>query len=63
MQHFDLCVIGTGSGNSIVDERFADRQALVDQRVGQGGLRRHLRQRRLHPDQDAGPSRRSRAYA
>lgn len=22
MQHFDLCIIGTGSGNSIIDERF-----------------------------------------
>ncbi len=31
MRHFDLCVIGSGSGNSIVDERFADWSvALVD---------------------------------
>ena len=31
MRHFDLCVIGSGSGNSIVDERFDDWQvALVD---------------------------------
>ena len=22
MRHFDLCIIGTGSGNSIIDERF-----------------------------------------
>jgi mycothione reductase len=30
--HFDLAVIGTGSGNSIVDERFADRRvALLEQ--------------------------------
>ena len=31
MQHFDLCIIGSGSGNSIVDERFAgQRVALVE---------------------------------
>ncbi len=31
MQSFDLAVIGTGSGNSIVDEQFADqRVALID---------------------------------
>ncbi len=31
MRHFDLCVIGSGSGNAIVDRRFADWQvALVD---------------------------------
>lgn len=35
MRHFDLCVIGTGSGNSIVDERFADRTvAIVDAGTG-----------------------------
>jgi mycothione reductase len=35
MQHFDLCVIGSGSGNTIVDERFAGLSvALVDQGVG-----------------------------
>ncbi len=35
MRHVDLCVIGTGSGNSIVDERFADRRvAIVDAGVG-----------------------------
>ena len=35
MPHFDLCVIGTGSGNSIVDERFADQQvAIVDGGTG-----------------------------
>ena len=27
--HFDLAIIGTGSGNSIVDERFADRRVAV----------------------------------
>ncbi len=35
MRHFDLCVIGSGSGNGIVDERFADLQvALIDEGVG-----------------------------
>ncbi|SDS44335.1 mycothione reductase [Microlunatus soli] len=35
MRHFDLCIIGSGSGNTIVDEQFADQQvALVDQGVG-----------------------------
>ena len=35
MRHFDLCIIGSGSGNTIIDERFADQQvALVDQGVG-----------------------------
>ncbi|QGF23962.1 mycothione reductase [Raineyella fluvialis] len=35
MRHVDLCVIGSGSGNSIVDERFADRRvAIVDAGVG-----------------------------
>jgi mycothione reductase len=28
-RHFDLAVIGTGSGNSIVDERFADQQVAL----------------------------------
>jgi mycothione reductase len=28
-RHFDLAVIGTGSGNSIVDERFADRSVAL----------------------------------
>lgn len=31
VRHFDLCIIGSGSGNSIPDERFADLDiALVD---------------------------------
>ena len=47
--HFDLAIIGTGSGNSIVDERFADRRGR-DPR--EGHVRRHLPQRRLHPHQD-----------
>ncbi len=27
--HFDLAIIGTGSGNSIVDERFAGRRVAI----------------------------------
>jgi len=35
MPHFDLCIIGSGSGNTIVDEQFADQSvALIDQGVG-----------------------------
>ncbi len=38
MQSFDVCVIGSGSGNSIIDEKFADRRvALVDKGVHFGG--------------------------
>ncbi|QDP98258.1 mycothione reductase [Microlunatus elymi] len=35
MRHFDLCIIGSGSGNTIVDERFADLNiAMIDQGIG-----------------------------
>jgi mycothione reductase len=27
--HFDLCVIGTGSGNSVVDDRFEDKSVAI----------------------------------
>lgn len=38
MQHFDLCVIGSGSGNSLIDERFSQwRVALVDENPRFGG--------------------------
>lgn len=37
-RHFDLCIIGAGSGNTIVDERFDDQTvAIVDQGVGERG--------------------------
>jgi mycothione reductase len=36
-RHFDLAVIGTGSGNSIVDERFADRSVAVVEQGAFGG--------------------------
>lgn len=38
-EHFDICIIGSGSGNTIVDERFDDRTvAMVDQGVGEQEL-------------------------
>lgn len=38
MPHFDLCVIGSGSGNSLIDERFAHWSvALVDDGPAFGG--------------------------
>lgn len=38
MRHFDLCVIGSGSGNSIIDDQFSDHQvALVDKGERFGG--------------------------
>jgi len=34
MEHFDLCIIGSGTGNALIDERFAERRvALVDQGI------------------------------
>jgi mycothione reductase len=36
-RHFDLAVIGTGSGNSIVDHRFADRRVAVVEHGRFGG--------------------------
>ena len=35
--HFDLVIIGTGSGNSILDERFADRRVAIVERGVFGG--------------------------
>ena len=56
-QHFDLAIIGTGSGNSLVTPDFEDKQvAIIEERH----LRRHLPQRRLHPDQDVRLRRRRR---
>lgn len=38
MSHFDLMILGSGSGNSILDERFADwKVAIVDKGVGSRG--------------------------
>jgi mycothione reductase len=35
--HFDLAIIGSGSGNSIVDERFADRRVAMIEKGTFGG--------------------------
>jgi mycothione reductase len=35
--HFDLCIIGTGSGNSILDERFDDWSVAIVERGTFGG--------------------------
>ena len=35
--HYDLAVIGTGSGNTIVDERFADRRVAILEESTFGG--------------------------
>ena len=49
MTHFDIAIIGTGSGNSIIDERYV-RQTGRDLRTR--GVRRHLPQCRLHTHED-----------
>jgi mycothione reductase len=36
-KHYDLAIIGSGSGNSIVDERFADRQVAILEQGTFGG--------------------------
>ena len=57
---FDLCIIGSGSGNTIVDERFRGTERGADR---QRDLRRHLPQCRLHPDQDVRLPGRSRPHS
>jgi mycothione reductase len=37
VQHFDLTIIGTGSGNSILDERYADMQVAICEQGTFGG--------------------------
>ena len=37
MRHFDLCIIGSGSGNSIPDDRFADQKIAMVERGVFGG--------------------------
>ena len=36
VQHFDLTIIGTGSGNSIIDERFSEQQVAIWRARGNG---------------------------
>ena len=37
MQHFDLAIIGTGSGNSIIDERYDDKKVAICEQGTFGG--------------------------
>jgi mycothione reductase len=37
MTHFDLAIIGTGSGNSILDERYADKRVAICEQGTFGG--------------------------
>ena len=37
MQHFDIAIIGTGSGNAIVDERYADKKVAICEQGVFGG--------------------------
>ena len=37
MRHFDLCIIGSGSGNSIVDDRFAGQSVAMIEKGTFGG--------------------------
>ena len=35
--HYDLVIVGTGSGNTIVDDRFSDRRVAIVERDRYGG--------------------------
>ena len=37
MAHFDIAIIGTGSGNSILDERYADKRIAICEQGVFGG--------------------------
>lgn len=37
MPHYDLVIVGTGSGNSILDQRFADRKVAIVEKGDFGG--------------------------
>ncbi len=37
MAHFDIAIIGTGSGNTILDERYVDKRVAVCERGVFGG--------------------------
>ena len=37
MEHFDIAIIGTGSGNTILDERFADKTVAICEQGVFGG--------------------------
>ncbi len=37
MRHFDIAIIGTGSGNSLLDERYADKKVAICEKAVFGG--------------------------
>src|SRR5690349_3862256 len=37
MEHFDIAIIGTGSGNSILDERYANKRVAICEQGTFGG--------------------------
>ncbi len=37
MEHFDIAIIGTGSGNSILDERYTDKRVAICEQGTFGG--------------------------
>ena len=37
MAHFDIAIIGTGSGNSILDERYTDKRVAICEKAVFGG--------------------------
>ena len=37
MEHFDIAIIGTGSGNSIIDDRYADKRVAICEQGTFGG--------------------------
>ncbi len=37
MEHYDLTIIGTGSGNSILDERYAGKKVAICEQGTFGG--------------------------
>ena len=37
MEHYDLAIIGTGSGNSVLDDRFADKKVAICEEGTSGG--------------------------
>ena len=37
MEHFDIAIIGTGSGNSVLDERYAEKRVAICEQGTFGG--------------------------
>lgn len=57
MAHFDIAIIGTGSGNSILDERYADKRVAICEQGVFGGTCLNVG---CIPDEDVRLRRRSR---